>query len=625
MDELAVVGQTDLREYLHILSRRKLVITLTVLVALGLAVAYSVVKTPIFSASATVLVPQQQASSALNIQNAQLQSPQALQRSLADEQQFATGDAVKRAIRQALGYEAAVGISTSASSDVLIFTAHSANKTAAATIANAYAKAYISARRADQVAQYTQQVTALEASIAQLEAKANALAATDPQRTALQQSISALTQTVQQTQAASQVASQVGPTVVNAAEVPSAPTSPKPVRNGLLGLFVGLVLGIGLAFLVERLDDGINSRDDTERAVEGVPLVGLIPMVDSWRAKGGHHLALVEDPRSNASEAYRTLRTAIQFLGIDEPKRVIGITSSVPGEGKTTAVANLAISFAWAGQRVIVVSCDLRRPRIHEFFGVDNDTGLTSLLIGQSTLSEAIRPVRDEPRLRVMPSGPVPPNPAEILSLDRVREVIDVLAENADVVLLDCPPVLPVTDALLLSRLTDGMLLVASAKSTSRRDLHRTAELLHQVRAPLLGTILNRVPVDGAYAYGYGYGYYEGHHDLEGPNELSKVDRLVARSGASNGSLRTRDSRLRESERSATNGARSGTRAERAPAADGAFGVPHGFGANLSDAEHNGTPVTGRPLMDASSLSHPPEINSPWDVPPAFDPDARAD
>jgi capsular exopolysaccharide synthesis family protein len=526
IDELAVVEQTDLREYLHILKRRKLVIALTVLVVLGLALAYSLVKTPIYSASTTVLVPQQSASSAVDNQNSQLPAAPSLQRSLSDEQRFAEGDLVRQAATGALGYRAGISVGASSTSDVLTFTARSTAKAATVAIANAFANGYITARRANEVAQYTQQVTALETSIAQLQAKANALPQSNPQRAALQLSVTSLTQTVQQTQATAQVVSETGPTVVNAAVVPQSPTSPHPARNGALGLLVGLILGIGLAFLVERFDDGINTREDAERATGGLPVVGLIPMVDAWRAKGAFHLALVEDPTSNVSEAYRTLRTGIQFLSIDEPRRVIGITSSVPDEGKTTAVANLAISFARAGQRVIVVSCDLRRPRIHEFFGLSNATGLTSVLIGQAGLSEAILPVNAEPRLRLVPSGPVPPNPAEILSLDRVREAIETLAENSDLVLLDCPPVLPVTDALLLSRLVDGMLVLASANSTSRRDLQRTMQLLDQVHAPVLGTILNRVPIDGGYAYGYGYGYgsYSQHYKGDTGLEQLEVD-----------------------------------------------------------------------------------------------------
>ena len=515
MDEVEAGGQPDLREYLQILRRRLLVVVLTVIVVVGVALAYSFVKKPTYTATATVLVPQQQAASALNIQNSQLQDPSALQRSLADDQQFAQGDAVKTAARQALGYKADVSIGTSTTADVLTFTASSGDQQAAADVANAYAKAYITARRANQIDQYTQQVTALQASISKLQAQAAALAPNDPQRAALEQSISTLTQSVEQTQAASQLASQVGPTVVNAALPPKSPSSPKPLRNGILGVVVGVLLGIGLAFLAERLDDGINSREAAERASDGQPVVGLLPLVDSWKGKDEHHVALMEDSSSTVAEAYRTLRTSVQFLGIDEPKRVIGITSSVPGEGKSTAVANLAVAFARAGQRVVVVSCDLRRPRAHDFFGLDNSVGLTSVLIGQASLADALRPVDGEPRLRVVASGPVPPNPAEILSLDRVREVVDLVADKSDVVLLDCPPVLPVTDTLLLSRLVDGMLVLASTKTTSTRDLRRTFEMLRQVQTPLMGLVLNRVPTSGSSAYGYGYGY--GSHEYPQP------------------------------------------------------------------------------------------------------------
>lgn len=529
MDDLEAAQQIDLRAYLNILNRRKLVTALTVIVVVGAALAYSFVKTPVYTAKATVLVPEQQASNALNIQNSQLQASDALTRALADDQQFAQGDAVKQQAQQSLGYKAKVSVGMSSTADVLTFTANSTDKQGAAAIANAYAKAFISARRVNEVSQYTQQVTALQTSITQLQARQATLSTKDPQYAALQQSIDSLVQNVQQVQAASQVAGQVGPSVINAATVPTSPSSPKPIRNGLLGLVVGLILGVGLAFLVERLDDGVNSREAAEAATDGLPIVGLIPMVDAWKAKGSHHLALVEDPGSNVSEAYRTLRTSVQFLGIDEPKHVIGITSSVPGEGKTTAVANLAVSFARTGQRVMVVSCDLRRPRLHTFFGDSDRHGLTSVLLGNCTLAEALHPVKGEPNLKIMPSGPVPPNPAEILSLDRVREIVDILVDNCDLVLLDCPPVLPVTDTLLVSRVVDGMLVLASAKTTSRRNLHRTVELLTQVHAPLLGTILNRVPADGGYAYGYGYGYgYESSGDAASLESVPS--RFVSRS-----------------------------------------------------------------------------------------------
>ena len=281
---------------------------------------------------------------------------------------------------------------------------------------------------------------------------------------------------------------------------------------------MGVILGVGLAFLRDRLDDKVKSLSDVEESSGGLPILGTIPMVESWRKGSAPHVAFREDAESVVSEAYRTLRTSIQFLGIDTTQRVIGITSSTPDEGKSTAAANLAVSFARAGQRVVVVSCDFRRPRLHLFFNLDNEVGATSVLLGQATISDALRTVSVEPNLRLLASGPLPPNPAEILSLDRVRQLIDVLTTNADVVLLDCPPVLPVTDTLLISRLCDSLLVITVAAGTKKGDLRRTYELLAQVQAPVRGTVVNQIPKRGAYAdlYGYGYGYgHQGKYDTQ--------------------------------------------------------------------------------------------------------------
>jgi capsular exopolysaccharide synthesis family protein len=180
------------------------------------------------------------------------------------------------------------------------------------------------------------------------------------------------------------------------------------------------------------------------------------------------------------------------------------------------------VSFARAGQRVIIVSGDLRRPRIHNFFDAPNDSGLTSIILGELSADEALHEVTGEPRLRVLASGPIPPNPAEVLSLERVRTLIDTIAMTADIVLIDCPPVLPVTDALLISRLVDGMLIVASAGNTKKRDLERACELLRQVGAPLLGTVLNRVPPRAGYGYDYGYYYSHGYGEQQGKSRTPK-------------------------------------------------------------------------------------------------------
>ena len=517
MELREATGQVDVRTYLRVLRRRKVTIGLVTLVIVGLALAYSLIKTPIYTATAQVLVPEQSAAAALQPTAGQ-QDPAAstAQRTLTDAQQFAKGGQTKAAATAILHRRPLVSVSASTTADVLSFTASSTNKLEVSTTVNSYAQAYINANRANEVSQYAGQVEALQASIAKLQRTASSQPAGSEQRAAAASSITSLTQALQQLQATSELVAQTGPSIIDAATPPTSPSSPKPLRNGVLALIAGLILGVGLAFVRDRLDDKVKSLTDVEESSGGLPIVGMIPMVDSWKQAPLPHVAFWEAADSSASEAYRTLRTSIQFLGIEQNQQVIGITSATPDEGKSTAAANLAVSFARAGQRVVVVSCDLRRPRLHLFFGLDNHTGATSVLLGQSTLAEALCHVPSEPNLRVLTSGPVPPNPAEILSLDRVRQLIDVLTAHADVVLLDCPPVLPVTDSLLISRLCDSMLVIAVAAVTKKGDLRRTYELLSQVQAPVRGTILNRVPQRDIYAAGYGYGYGYGYKTTDG-------------------------------------------------------------------------------------------------------------
>jgi polysaccharide biosynthesis transport protein len=503
--------QQDIRAYLGVLNRRKWTIGLVSVVVIALALGYSFAKTSVYTASAQVLIPAQSATSALAPAVDQ-QAPAAanLERSLSDAQQFADGNQTQAAAEAILHQKTAISVGASSTADVLTFTAKNTSPAEAAATANAYANGFITANRSNQVEQYASQVTALQKSIAKLQATANSEPAGSQQQVTAQSSISTLTQSLQSLQAASELVAESGPTIVDVATAPGSPSSPKTARNGVLALVVGILLGIALAFLRDHLDDKIKSKSDVEENSGDRPVVGAVPLVESWRKRVGPHVALMEDTNSPVSEAYRTLRTSIQFLGIDEQQRVIGITSSIPDEGKSTATANLAVSFARAGQRVVVASFDFRRPRLHQFFGLDNHVGATSVLLGESTLRDALRTIPGEANLQVLPSGPVPPNPAEILSLDRVRKLINVLAANADVILLDCPPVLPVTDSLLISRLCDTMLVIAVAETTKKSDLRRTYEMLSQVKAPVRGTIVNRIPqnhIDSDYGYGYGYGY----------------------------------------------------------------------------------------------------------------------
>lgn len=506
-------NETDLGTYLRILNRRKVTVFVTAAVILSLALAYSLAQRPVYTATTQVLVPEQLATSALQpaANQGQLPTAESLQRMLTDAVQFAQGDATKRAATAILHRKVPISVTASSTADLLTFTASSGAGADAAAFANAGANAYIVANRNNQVSTYTEQVTALQTSIAQLQQTANGAPANSQQQDIAKSSIGSLTQALQQLEAASQLVTPTGPSIVKLAAVPKSPVSPQPLRNGVLGFLFGLVMGIALAFLRDRLDDKLKSIRDVEANSDGRPIVGIIPVVNEWRDINETHIALTENPTSSVSESYRTLRTAIQFLGIDGSQRVIGITSSTAGEGKSTTIANLAVSFARAGQRVVVVSCDFRRPRLHLFFGLDNHIGVTSVLLGEASVLDAVQDIPNEPGLKVFPSGPAPPNPAELLSLDRARHLIESLTRNTDIVLVDCPPVLPVSDALLVSRLCDTTLVMAAAVGTKKGDLRRTYELLSQVQAPVRGTIVNRVPPRGSYTDGYGYGY--GYHD----------------------------------------------------------------------------------------------------------------
>ena len=217
-------------------------------------------------------------------------------------------------------------------------------------------------------------------------------------------------------------------------------------------------------------------------------------------------LIAYSNPRSPVAEAYRQLRTNIQFSTLDKPLRTLLVTSTSPEEGKSTTLANLAITIAQTGSTVILADCDLRRPTIHQLFGVKNGTGLTSVLI-DSSVKEF--PFQDSgiPNLRLLPSGPLPPNPSELLGSRRMTELIDQLKEEADFVLFDSPPIVAVTDAAVLATKMDGVLLVIKAGTTKRELAKKAKDLLERVNANLLGVVLNNV------RYETGLHHYYADHD----------------------------------------------------------------------------------------------------------------
>jgi capsular exopolysaccharide synthesis family protein len=293
--------------------------------------------------------------------------------------------------------------------------------------------------------------------------------------------------------------------LVTPAQAPVSPSSPKPSQDALLGLVAGLALGLAAAFLRDSLDDRLTSKEATEHA-GGAPVLAMIPAVPSSR-RSAPMVVTVTEPNSPAAESYRSLRTSLQFARQERQLSGLLVTSPGVGEGKTSTLANLGVVFAQAGERVLLVSCDLRRPRIGAFFGLDERVGLTSVLLDEQTLEEAILPMPGIDRLSLLPAGRVPPNPAELLGSPRARDIFTRLGDRYDLVLIDSPPVLPVTDAAILSRYADATVMLAAAGQTRRADLHRAVEKLGQAGTTILGTVLNKTTRQTGQYYGYTYTY----------------------------------------------------------------------------------------------------------------------
>ena len=287
--------------------------------------------------------------------------------------------------------------------------------------------------------------------------------------------------------------------VLQAAEVPSAPIRPKKAQNIVMAGLLGLFFGLCLALLQELFDDRINSPEEAERVLR-LPNLGHIPMIEE------EGLRLIKDISafSPLMESYRSLRTNINFAAVGSPIRSLVVTSSVPAEGKSTTVANLAMAMALDSKRVIIVDADLRRPSQHKLFKIDSSPGLTDLLVGTHTIEEVIRETGVE-GVSVIPAGSPPPNPAELLGSSAMGHLLATLEASADVVLFDSPPALAVADSVVLASRTNGVLLVIGYGETKKTNTRKAIEILSRANAHVLGTVLNRM--DGP-SSGYYYGKY---------------------------------------------------------------------------------------------------------------------
>jgi succinoglycan biosynthesis transport protein ExoP len=294
------------------------------------------------------------------------------------------------------------------------------------------------------------------------------------------------------------------PVLVIAPAAPAVQVAPKKLNNLVYASLVGLMLGLCFALLQEFLDDRINSPEDARRIV-GTPALGYVPMIENEEAR------LLSGSRSGGSvlESYRVLRSNVRFAAVDTPIHSLLITSTVPGEGKSVTAYNLAVAMALDGRNVILVDTDLRRPTMHEKAKVAQQPGLTNVLVGHTSLEDAIKET-NIPGLRVLPAGPLPPNPAELLNSQAMKQLHKALKDQADIVIFDSPPCLATADAQVMAAETDGVLYVVQFGEAKKSAVRHAVEMLRQARTRILGVVFNKIDLTAkrdAYYYGY-YGYY---------------------------------------------------------------------------------------------------------------------
>lgn len=294
--------------------------------------------------------------------------------------------------------------------------------------------------------------------------------------------------------------SPVSLSVIKPAVAPTIPSAPNTRMNLLLGLILGIAAGVGIGVLRTALDNRIRGEADL-RHITNAPLLGRISFDQDATRKP---LLTQVAPQSPRAESFRQLRTNLQFADVSGKAKTVLVTSSLPGEGKSTTATNLAIALAQAGKSVCLVDADLRRPMINEYLGLDRSVGLTTALVGAADVNDLLQPWGDD-NLYVLASGQIPPNPSELLGSGEMRHLVERLGHAFDSVIIDAPPLLPVTDAAVLSQHVGGVVLVVGSQKLKHQDLQKSIHALEMVGSNILGIVLNRLPAKGPDAYAYSY------------------------------------------------------------------------------------------------------------------------
>jgi len=521
---------TDIQRYLATLRRRWMWMLGTLLIIVGLVGFISTNQEPSYRATAQVLISTSAAQDALE---RGATNTGILSRELSNEINLAESDAVKDDVEDQLGDLPNITIASATGADVLRFIAIADDPDDAAEAANTWAQAYVDRKRTQAQQSITSAVDDLQAELVSLreerqqvrepltELEGDLVDASEEQQAGLEVQVARLTsdlapeinlidaQTsavankVTELQVSGRLATSGTAEIIQVASPPLTAANSSPALSLILGTMLGLIAGAAVAIFRDSLDKTVSSSDDIIQ-LTGLPVLGTVPHPARGDRKTDYALATMTDPHSPIADSYNKIRTGLQFARVSGGLNTVLVTSANQSEGKTTTSANLAWSFSTIGHRVILADVDFRRPRLHDVYGCEAKPGITNVLLSDEVLDHAaVRILGHEENFVVLPSGDLPPNPADFVASPPFERLISDLGVNADLVILDAPPVLPVSDALSLARNVDGVLLVAMADKTTKDQLKRSVANIQNVGGKILGIVLVGAKNDANTNYGY--------------------------------------------------------------------------------------------------------------------------
>jgi capsular exopolysaccharide synthesis family protein len=511
--------EMTLRDYARVIARRKWIVAAATIATVAAALGMAALQDPIYSSSSQVLVKARTTDTIFTNTNV---SGFSAGSGVPTEIAVLESELVSNRVRDDLGLDRSpprVNGTQVGTTDVVVAVVRSGDATTSKVLADAYVNAYIAIKREQAVSGLISGGTEISKKLTEIQGQIDAIDqqiddAPDDQQAAVEASLAQqrkvlvdqqalFKQRLDQLQVDAQLATG-GAQMLREAEVPTSPVEPTPLRSALLALVVGLLLGLGAAFLLDYLDDTVKTPDEMSRASGGLSLLAVVP---TDPPPDNRPIALSR-PGDYAVETYRGLRTSLQFLSLDSDFRTVQFTSPMPGDGKTTTAANIATVFAQAGLHTLLIDADLRKPRLHQVFAIDPTRGLVEVLLG-APYRDAVQPVLEH--LDLLPAGSIPPNPSEMLGSRQMRDLLERLSDDYDIIIVDSAPVLPVTDSVALAASVDAVVLVGQAGRSSTRQVGEALGQLQRVQAPLIGTVLNKLSGrrrgGGGYGYGYGYGY----------------------------------------------------------------------------------------------------------------------